>query len=40
MDLLKALHRDGLTVVMVTHNNSLAAQADRIVTLKDGKIRA
>jgi len=40
MDLLKALHRNGLTVVMVTHNNFLAEQADRIVSLKDGKIRA
>ena len=40
MDLLKALHGNGLTVVMVTHNNSLAEQADRIVSLKDGKIRA
>lgn len=40
IDLLKTLHRDGLTVVMVTHNNFLAAQADRIVSLKDGQIRA
>lgn len=38
IDLLKALHRNGLTVVMVTHNNDLAARADRIVLLRDGKI--
>ena len=40
VDLLKSLHHKGLTVVMVTHNNDLAARADRIVTLKDGKIRS
>jgi putative ABC transport system ATP-binding protein len=39
IDLLKSLHQKGLTVVMVTHNNDLAARTDRIVTLKDGKIR-
>lgn len=40
MDLLKALHQKGLTVIMVTHNNFLATQADRTVTLKDGMIIA
>jgi putative ABC transport system ATP-binding protein len=40
VDLLKSLHNRGLTVVMVTHNNELAARTDRIVTLKDGKIRS
>ena len=39
IDLLKSLHLKGLTVVMVTHNNDLAARTDRIVMLKDGKIR-
>ncbi|MBI3622045.1 MAG: ABC transporter ATP-binding protein [Nitrospirae bacterium] len=37
--LLKGLCRErGLTLVMVTHNEKLAAQADRIVKLVDGKI--
>ena len=37
-DLLKSLHDKGITVVMVTHNNDLAAVADRIVVLRDGRI--
>jgi lipoprotein-releasing system ATP-binding protein len=37
--LLKSLVRSrGLTLVMVTHNEKLAGQADRIVKLVDGKI--
>jgi len=37
--LLKGLCRErGLTLVMVTHNEKLAAQADRIIKLVDGKI--
>ncbi|MCR4397309.1 MAG: ABC transporter, partial [Candidatus Saccharicenans sp.] len=29
---------DGLTIVLVTHNQELALSARRIMTLKDGKI--
>ena len=37
--LLKSLCRgNNLTLVMVTHNEKLAAQADRIVTMVDGRI--
>ena len=36
--LLEALHRDGRTVVLVTHNESLARRARRIVTLRDGRV--
>ena len=36
---LKHLHRDhGLTIVMVTHDERLAAKADRIVRLRDGRL--
>jgi lipoprotein-releasing system ATP-binding protein len=39
MTLLERLHRDsGQTVVMVTHDRSLASQADRVLVLKDGKL--
>jgi len=31
-------HEKGITLVMVTHNESLAKQADRIVKIVDGKI--
>jgi putative ABC transport system ATP-binding protein len=37
-ELLKSLHDKGITVVMVTHNNDLAAKADRIIVLRDGRI--
>ena len=35
---LKQLHREGNTVVLITHDNSIAVKADRIVRLQDGKI--
>jgi ABC-type lipoprotein export system ATPase subunit len=39
--LLKDLNeREGLTVILVTHNLQLARQAQRIVELRDGKIAA
>lgn len=37
-DLLKSLQSNGITVVMVTHNQELAARADRTITLKDGLV--
>ena len=39
MALLEKLHREnGQTIVMVTHDRSLARQADRVLVLKDGKL--
>jgi ABC-type lipoprotein export system ATPase subunit len=38
-ELLKSLHRRGLTVVMVTHNPELAMRAERIIRIKDGMIQ-
>ena len=38
MDLLSELHRDGTTIVMVTHSQRDAGYADRIVNLFDGRI--
>jgi putative ABC transport system ATP-binding protein len=40
MDMLTTLHREGATVVMVTHSPERAAQAGRIVHLLDGRIVA
>lgn len=36
--MLKELHADGKTVVLITHDNTIAHQADRIVRIMDGKI--
>jgi putative ABC transport system ATP-binding protein len=38
--LLKDLAASGVTVLMATHDMELAATADRIIALKDGRIRA
>jgi ABC-type lipoprotein export system ATPase subunit len=37
-ELLADLHREGRTVVVVTHNEALARRAQRVVHLKDGRI--
>ena len=38
MDLLESLHRDGATIVMVTHDAQLAARAQRHVHVMDGQV--
>jgi putative ABC transport system ATP-binding protein len=40
MDLLCELHAEGLTLVLVTHDPNVAARADRLITVKDGRIVA
>jgi macrolide transport system ATP-binding/permease protein len=38
MSLLRELHAEGLTVVLVTHEPSIAAAADRTIRMHDGQI--
>ena len=38
MDLLKEINREGMTVFVITHEEEVAEQTDRIVRLKDGLI--
>ena len=38
LNLLQKLHRAGNTVVLITHDNSIAVQAQRIIRLEDGRI--
>lgn len=38
MDLLQQLHKEGSTIVMVTHSQRDAVFADRIINLFDGKV--
>ncbi len=39
MDLLRALSRAGMTIVLVTHEPEIAAFAGRVVVMKDGQIQ-
>ena len=38
MDLFERLHKQGNTIVLVTHERDIAEYAHRIVTIRDGKI--
>jgi putative ABC transport system ATP-binding protein len=38
MDLLTELHNQGQTIVMVTHEDEIAEYAQRVITMKDGKV--
>ncbi len=38
MAILESLNREGITVVMVTHESDIARHAKRVVTLHDGRI--
>ena len=38
MDLLAALHGDGATIILVTHEAEVAAHAGRVIHLRDGRI--
>ena len=38
MELLKNLHEDGRTVIVITHDQNIAGQADRQICIQDGRI--
>ena len=38
LGMLQDLHGQGHTVVLITHDNSIAVQADRIIRLEDGQV--
>lgn len=38
MDLVSGLHRDGYTVLVVTHNHAVAAQGTRTIAMRDGAV--
>lgn len=40
MNVLKDLHRSGRTVILITHDDEIAAQVKRVVRIKDGRIEA
>lgn len=38
LDILRSLHSAGNTVVLITHDNSIAATAERVIRLEDGQV--
>ena len=40
MNILKDLHKDGRTVILITHDDEIAAQVHRVIRIKDGKVEA
>lgn len=40
MDILNELHGEGRTIILITHDNEIAAQAKRTIKIKDGRIES
>ena len=40
LNLLKDLNQEGITLILVTHEHEVAASANRIITIKDGRIES
>ena len=38
LDFFKTIHEEGNTVIMITHDNSIAIEAKRVIRIADGKI--
>ncbi len=38
LELLNSIHRQGCTIIMVTHDQGVASQAQRILTMRDGEL--
>lgn len=38
LDILKSLHKEGKTIILITHDPSIGAMAERIIHVKDGMI--
>ena len=38
LKLLEEIHEEGKTIVLVTHTREIAQMANRIITMKDGKV--
>ena len=40
MQILKEMHRDGKTIILITHDDGIAASARRVVRIMDGRIES
>jgi len=39
LDIFKSLHKEGRTVIVVTHDPGIAREANRIIDIRDGVVR-
>ena len=40
MEIVRSLREDGITVILITHDDEIAAQVNRVIRIKDGKVEA
>lgn len=40
MDILRELHKDGRSVILITHDDKIAASAKRVIRIMDGKVES
>lgn len=40
LGILKELHSEGRTIILITHDNDIAAQAARVIKIRDGRIES
>ncbi len=40
MNLFKELNNQGQTIILITHEDNIAAQSNRIITIMDGLIKS
>ncbi len=38
LEMFRGLHREGITVILITHNREIAAQTQRVIQIRDGAI--
>jgi putative ABC transport system ATP-binding protein len=38
LEILKKLHNEGTTIILITHDNKIAGFADRLISISDGRI--
>ena len=38
MELFSELHKQGITIIMITHSDEIASYADRVIKIVDGQI--
>ena len=40
MDILKELHKSGRTVIIITHDDDIARQVNRVIRIMDGRVES